>query len=461
VDRRRALKLFGTSAGVLSGAAWLGYAWPPSPSTVLDSSQNLAIRLYRSLDSATRAQACVEYDHPLRQYHNRGVWGGGVSGWSLDRSQARLLTDLWYAGLSDSGRRKIPNEHYLRWPSVYALRVLFCGDPANPPYQVVLTGPHLNLRIGGASREGAAFGGPQVYGDQRGNEQRGLPGNLYREQLELALRIYSGLSSEQRAIAVLATSPSQTLVELQGRGGKFAGVSVDSLTRDGRSLVRALIDSMFSNYPAEDVAYAWRCIEDNGGVEQLFLSYYKDGEVAGSGEYQIFRLEGPAAVFHFLGYPHVHAFINVARDGEQPLSVGEVIGENRVPIEGPALKHVLELAMCDQAGAELAFYNMDGVVGRLRAGVIRTGDIYSLESWQNTVVVVEVKGSKLSAAFVAELRARGIEPDPRRTYAIATPDYVANEEPELIGEIESRAPRMMVREAMVGFLRKRGFSFSG
>ena len=37
----------------------------------------LARRLYLTLDAEQRADACVPYDHPLRQYHNRGVWGGG------------------------------------------------------------------------------------------------------------------------------------------------------------------------------------------------------------------------------------------------------------------------------------------------------------------------------------------------------------------------------------------------
>ena len=52
-------------------------------------------------------------------------------------------------------------------------------------------------------------------------------------------------------------------------------------------------------------------------------AYQKSG-----GGYQTYRLEGPAAVFYFRGFPHVHAFFNVAMDGEAPLSVGEVIGRN-------------------------------------------------------------------------------------------------------------------------------------
>ena len=77
----------------------------------------------------------------------------------------------------------------------------------------VLTGPHLNLRLGGRSREGAAFGGPLVYGDQRGNERPGLPGNVYRGQLEAAARIFERLEPDQREAALLPTSPIQTQIE--------------------------------------------------------------------------------------------------------------------------------------------------------------------------------------------------------------------------------------------------------
>ena len=102
-----------------------------------------------------------------------------------------------------------PEEFFTRWSGVHALRVVICGEPATPPYQVILTGNHLNLRLGGASREGAAFGGPQVYGDQRGNERPGLPGNVYRDQFLLAQRILRHLDAPTRKLAVLDEAPVQ------------------------------------------------------------------------------------------------------------------------------------------------------------------------------------------------------------------------------------------------------------
>src|SRR6185295_7764308 len=177
MNRRAAFKV-GAGLGVAGAAGALGYqVVPPAPSAQLQRVDALARQLYATLDAEQRADSCVPYDHPLRQYHNRGVWGGGREVlFGFSRRQRRILTDLMYAGLSAEGRSRVPDEYFTRWSGVHGMRVLICGDPAAAPYQIIMTGAHLNLRLGGRSREGAAFGGPQVYGDQRGNEQVGLPG---------------------------------------------------------------------------------------------------------------------------------------------------------------------------------------------------------------------------------------------------------------------------------------------
>jgi hypothetical protein len=220
MNRRTALKV-GAGLGVAGGAGLFGYeVVPPSPSATLERVDALARELYGTLDAEQRADTCVPYDHPLRQYHNRGVWGGGrevVFGFS--RRQRRLLTDLMYAGLSAEGRNRIPDEYFTKWAGIHSMRVLICGDPAASPYQIVLTGAHVNLRLGGSSREGAAFGGPQVYGDQRGNDRPGLPGNLYRDQFLLAHQLFRSLDPAPQQLALLEDAPVQTGIELQGRHG--------------------------------------------------------------------------------------------------------------------------------------------------------------------------------------------------------------------------------------------------
>src|SRR5438105_3637162 len=124
-------------------------------------------------------------------------------------------------------------------------------------------------------------------------------------------------------------------------------------------------------------------------MDALFLSYYQHGEDGDIPEAQVFRLEGPAAVFYFRGYPHVHAFLNVAMDADSPLSAGEPLGTNPVWLDRAGVKALFERALQSESGADLAFYNESSVAGRLRSGLIRSGDIYSLESWQENVEVVE------------------------------------------------------------------------
>ena len=75
MNRRTALKL-GAGVGVAGGAGLLGYeVVPPSPSAQLERVDTLARELFATLDAEQRADTCVPYEHPLRQYHNRGVWG--------------------------------------------------------------------------------------------------------------------------------------------------------------------------------------------------------------------------------------------------------------------------------------------------------------------------------------------------------------------------------------------------
>jgi hypothetical protein len=460
MDRRTALKL-GAQLGVLGGVGLAGgyQLVPPSPSRELDRVDVLAQRLFASLDAEQRADTCVPYDHPLRQYHNRGVMGGGrdiLFGFS--RNQRKILTDLMYAGLSEDGRNRVPEEFFTRWSGVHALRVVICGYPAAPPYQIILSGNHLNLRLGGASREGAAFGGPQVYGDQRGNERPGLPGNVYRDQFLLAQRILLNLDASKRELAVLEEAPVQTGIELQGRDGSFPGIAVSSLAVENKALTRDLVERIVATYPADDVAYARACLQSNGGIDALFLSYYQHGEDGAIAEGQVFRLEGPGSVMYFRGYPHVHAFINIARNADAPLSSGEELGDNPVWLDRAGVKALFETALRTETGADLAFYPPDSVAGRLRPGSIRSGDIYSLESWQESVEVVDVHGSTLSPQMAAKLPSPEHGPHRDKTYAIATTVYAARELTPQLGKIEGRRSGPMLRELTVAYLKRHGFA---
>lgn len=460
MDRRRFLQL-GAGATALAGAGLYGRhrLLPPSPSQRLESVDVLAVRLFKSLDEEQRDACCVEYDDPLRQYHNRGVWGGGLSVFTgFDHAQRSTLADLLHAGLSVAGRTRIPEEYFTRWLGVHSMRALICGDPTLPPYQILLTGGHLNLRLGGACREGVAFGGPQVYGDQRGNGRAGLPGNLYREQFLLAQRLLRGLDAGRRRAATLPEAPPQTEIEVRGRSSAPPGLSLRDLASEPKALAGELVASILSTWPETDVAYANECLAANGGLDALAFSTYEHGDEGPIPEAQVFRLEGPAAVFHFRGHPHVHAFVNVAMDGEAPLSVGEALGSNPAPLEGDAVCALFERALRAECGTEIAFYPRESVVGRLRAGPIRSGDIYTLESWQDTSVIASIRGARLSASLRARLEADGARVEPARDYSLATTRYAADELRNELGSLERRRAGPRVRELTVAHLLAQPFA---
>jgi uncharacterized protein DUF3500/5'-nucleotidase-like protein len=461
VNRRTLVKGGSTLGVLLAGGIWARFRFlPPGRSRQLLPVDELARRFAASLDDRTRGLACVAYDHPMRQYHNRGVKGGGapIGSEIFDWEQRRLLTDLLHAGLSEQGRERVPNEFFLRFGGVQHMKVLLCGEPESPPYQLILTGPHLNLRLGGASKEGAAFGGPQVYGDQRGNGHVGLPGNLWRFQLDLARRLFETLDEGRRRVALLPTAPVQTEIQLQGKGGALPGIPVAELAPGQKALARNLVDAILSTYPPSDVAFANECLAANGGLDGLCLAYYRDGELDASGLYQIFRLEGPAAVFHFRGAPHVHAFVNVAMDGDAPLSAGEALGQNPAPLADMAVKRLFERALRLECGTDLAFYDREAVAGRLRKGTIRSGDIYALESWQDTITVVEVAGRDLARGLADVMRAAGTVINSERRYTVATTAEVASSPARNLGRVVSTLSAGLVRDAAISYLRAHGFA---
>jgi hypothetical protein len=462
--RRQILK-WGLGATAFAGVGVAGKAilLPPAPSPVLAPVPELAVRLFEVLDEGGRANAVFGYEHPLRQFHNRGVDTGGAWTFFLTPEARQIVVDLVFASLSERGRTRVSDQFFLKWPGVHATRLAIFGDPRQGPYQILVTGPHLNLRIGGRNREGVAFGGPQVYGDQHGNEEVGLPGNAYRDQLEAGQRLFASLTSAERSAARQPRAPVQTGIELQGSLGAFDGIAVADLSPSRREEVARLISMLLGTYADSDVAYAWDCIEHNGGIDQFHLADYAEdhqpGRNVSDGPSQIFRLEGPAAVFHYRGEPHLHAFINIGMDGEHPLSVGEVVAENPAALERREVKSLFEGILLRETGADLAYYHAESVAGRLRAGTIRTGDLYNLESWREHVSVVEVQGADLSPPLGQVLRGRGESVRQRHRYRIATTSYVAeNLTATCLGRISSKSAGAMLRDVSITHLRAAGFA---
>jgi hypothetical protein len=72
--------------------------------------------------------------------------------------------------------------------------------------------------------------------------------------------------------------------------------------------------------------------------------------------------------------------------------------------------------------------------------------------------VVEVQGAHLSEALRGALRERHLEPEPTRTYTVATTGYLASHPGDKLGRVGARRPGPMLRDLTVAYLRTHGFS---
>jgi hypothetical protein len=466
MNRRQLLKAGAGIAAVAAVGATARYAvLAPTQRHTGASTDELAVEIQDGLSEPARTRACFAWDHPLRQVHNRGLWCGGVSvnAATLSWNARRALTDLLHAHLSEAGAERLLSQFPSRYAGVNYQYLLLFGDPRSGPWQMLLSGIHLNLRIAGRLRDGAAFGGPQVYGDQRGNGRAGLPGNVFRYQMQAAHELIGTLTPAQRAATRITLAPPQTCIAVQGKAGRFDGPPVGDLPLKSRQLAQAVVAGILENYGEVDAAYAKDCLDRNGGVDALHFADYdvdfQGGRHAGDSPSQVFRLEGPAAVFHFRGEPHLHAFVNVERDADQPLSLGDVLGSNPAPLEGTALQAWYEAAMQRHTHADMGYYPPYSVVGRLRPGTIRTGDIWAAESWVDDLVVCDIKGADLAPGFAKLMSSRGKAPQAQSIYRVATlRHFAANASPAQMGRVSATDNKGLLRDALVTQARSDGFS---
>jgi hypothetical protein len=467
MNRRELIKAGAGLGAIATVAAATRYALlAPPPRAGVASIDSLAAEVHAELSASAGAKACLAYDHPLRQVHNRGLWLGGVSvnAASLSWDARRALTTLLREQLSAEGFERLLSQYPSRISGVNYLYLLMFGTPGHGPWQMLLSGIHLNLRVGSAASDatgGPAFGGPQVYGDQRGNERAGLPGNVFRYQMQAAHELMAGLTPAQRSAIRVAQAPPQTCIAIQGREGRFDGLPVADLPIQSRKLAQNVVAGILENYGEANAAWAMECLDRSGGVDGLhFADYdvdYQGGRHAGVNPSQVFRLEGPGAVFHFRGEPHVHAFVNVERDVDQPLSLGDVLATNPTPLEGESLRLWYQAAMREQAQADFAYYPGSSLAGRLRAGAIRTGDIWAAESWVDDLVVCELTGADMVPGLGEAMSARGNVPQAHQTYRIATTGYEAANAASHIGRVRASHNIGLLRDALVAQARVGGF----
>src|SRR5262249_10533800 len=189
------------------------------------------------------------------------------------------------------------------------------GKPGGDKFEFVMTGRHMTIRADGNTEAHVAFGGPIFYGhqastaDENLTEKKGHPGNVFWPQAELANKIYKALEPKQQEKALLAMSPAESAVSFRKAKAKFPGIAVADLAEDHKKHLQKLLLSLVEPYRKEDREEALECLKKQGGLDKCHLAFYKD-QTLSEGVWDNWRLEGPAFVWYFRGYPHVHVWVN-------------------------------------------------------------------------------------------------------------------------------------------------------
>ena len=81
-----------------------------------------------------------------------------------------------------------------------------------------------------------------------------------------------------------------------------------------------VLDVLLEPYRDVDRKEAAKCLAAQGGLDKCHIAFYQSGDLGNDEVWDIWRLEGPAFVWYFRGFPHVHSWIHVADDPDTPVT---------------------------------------------------------------------------------------------------------------------------------------------
>jgi hypothetical protein len=331
VDRRGFLT--GVAAAAATTSALTVFATPrltaaPTPKSAAETAVKA---LYEALTDEQKKEICFDWDH---QHKKWGLLRSHVSNnWNITdkmidsdfftKKQRDILDDIFSGIFNPEWQKKIKKQ--LRDDSHgdfgHGLSCAIFGKPGDGKFEFVMTGRHLTVRADGDSESHVALGGPIFHGHQATDEgslkeKPHHPNNIFWHQALLATKVYGMLDKEQQGMALVEARPKETAVGFHGadKEAKYGGIAVKGFNPDQKKGLQAVLDSLIEPYRKEDQEEVQACLKKQGGLDACYLSFFKDGNFSGEGEWDNWRLEGPSFVWYFRGEPHVHIWINVADD---------------------------------------------------------------------------------------------------------------------------------------------------
>ncbi len=322
VSRRQFVRTVG--AGVLAAAA-------PMPGRIASAAdvgptrsapaETTVGRLYKTLNAEQRKLLCFPFDHPLRSRvgNNWAIVNPKID--DMTRDQQELCREIMKGLCSEEGYERFMKQMDDDDGGLESYHVAMFGEPGSDrPFEWVLSGRHDTLRADGNSVDGVAFGGPIFYGhaaDGHNTEDAKHTHNVWWYQGEQANKIFQTLDEKQRAQALVAKAEPDTPASIRLRGDKLSsvttGIDVAGLDGQQKVMVRDLLEMMLRPFRAVDVAEVHECLDLNGGVDKMRITYFQEGDLGKDGVWDIWKLEGPAFAWYFRGSPHAHVWLNVAK----------------------------------------------------------------------------------------------------------------------------------------------------
>ncbi len=471
-------RVFLGGAGAVAGLAltrsrdWLG---SDSAGHTIDQ---LFTTFEQSLTPTQRALTFLSHDHPTRQITlTEAVHKTPHIGTLYNSQQANLIRQMYNRMLSAQGRNWMRNTINLEGRFSGSILKIYSSDLTRPSLensQLVINGGHYMLRSEDISGSGYALGGPVSYGQQIGNNRYKVEGNAYKAHGDAMHLFHQSLDHNERQMAYQTTAPTELLLQIQGHGAQISGVKIADISDRAKEVAREMLGTLFSGFTTTQQNEAWSAIDDNGGIDSLHVAmytdfaFYQDGarysdlnqqqrQARGIPYCQVWRIEGPASVIHFKGFPHVHAYMNIVRDPTR-IAVGEALTETQRSLSQTSIRQLISETLGQITGADSVYYP-DLFLGRISPGVVSTGSIYTLDPYANDIVVADIAADAMSPDLRHSLVKQGLPLIAGKHYRIATIAYLMKRR-DLFGDPETVTYQgITVRDALVDFVRDKDLSY--
>jgi len=310
LDRRSFIRTVGSAALIgAAGPALLGGRLTLAAPSAKSDAETVVGQFFKSLSDEQKKTIAFPFDHDLRKKVNANwhVTKPTIDNDFYSTGQRELIDQIIRKVTTADGYERIQRQTEEDSGGIGSYSVAVFGTPESGKCEWELTGRHLTLRADGNSVDKAAFGGPIVYGHGEENPTK----NLFLYQTKKVNEVFHALDAAQSAKALVSKAPKEDSVAIQGDGGAFPGIAVSELKADQKALVESTLKVLLAPYRKEDVDEVFEILKASGGVDKLHLAFYQEGDLLDDKTWDIWRVEGPAFVWHFRGAPHVHAYINI------------------------------------------------------------------------------------------------------------------------------------------------------